>query len=231
MGNFQGDGEFRSKRRTKTERRSNASFGLTYVEVFHLVLARSTCHSAYLLTPQCLSAEPPQQGRDGCKGGSGYHEIDSRKPMPPTPPLIEAEQLDFPDGKNTFAATLPHCRGKLGLKHLELTTACDAFQESRGQPRVVVRPRSAAHGTSGGLIIISSCRRGRKQPASRDPTQAGRLGRSDKSRRASGHPSPLGWDFGSAGCQMRRFGGSCHPLFDLCRSGRDSFDLFWRRPH
>ncbi|MFY9874183.1 MAG: hypothetical protein WAL20_00805, partial [Rhodomicrobium sp.] len=40
LENFQGDGEFRSKRRTTTERRSNASFGLTYVEVFceiHLV--------------------------------------------------------------------------------------------------------------------------------------------------------------------------------------------------
>jgi len=65
------------------------------------------------------------------------------------PSSDEAEQLDFRGGKNTLAATLLHCRGKLGIKHLELATACDAFQESRRQLRVVVYPRPAAHGISG----------------------------------------------------------------------------------
>jgi hypothetical protein len=84
LENFQGDGEFRSKRRTTPERRSNASFGLAYVEVFHLVLARSTCHSA-------SPADPPQQRREGCKGGSGYHEIDGRKPHAAETAADEAE--------------------------------------------------------------------------------------------------------------------------------------------
>ena len=189
MENFQGDGEFRSKRRTKTERRSNASFGLTYVEVFHLVLARSTCHSA-----------SPAKRRL-----QRWFRL-SRNRRPEThaahPAADEAEQLDFPGSKNTLAATLPG-RGKLGLKHLELATACDAFQESRGQPRVVVRPRPAAHGTSGRWCICIILPPRSQATCESRSYPAGRLGRSDKSRRASGHPSPLGWDFGSAGCQMR----------------------------
>ena len=43
--------------------------------------------------------------------------------MPPKPPLMKPNT----GNKSTLAATLPHCRGKLGLKHLELATACDAF--------------------------------------------------------------------------------------------------------
>jgi hypothetical protein len=65
---------------------------------------------------------------------------------------------------------LPHCRGKLGLKHLELATACDAFQESRGQPRVVVRPGQLCTAFLGVSIFVSSCRLGRNH-MSRDPTQ------------------------------------------------------------
>jgi hypothetical protein len=64
--------------------------------------------------------------------------------MPPSRPLMRPNSFDFGGGKNSLAATLPHCRGKLRLKHLELATACDAFQESRGQPRVVVRPGDCA---------------------------------------------------------------------------------------
>jgi hypothetical protein len=108
LENFQGDGEFRSKRRTKTERRSNASFGLTYVEVFHLVLARSTCHSAHLLS--LLNSEE--------KVGKVVPAITrstAGNPMPPKPPLMKPDT----GSKSTLAATLPHCRGKLGLKRLE----------------------------------------------------------------------------------------------------------------
>jgi hypothetical protein len=57
--------------------------------------------------------------------------------MPPEPPLMKPNT----GSKSTLAATLPHCRGKPGFKHLELATPCDAFQESRGQPGVVARPR------------------------------------------------------------------------------------------
>ena len=61
------------------------------------------------------------------------------------------------------------------------------------------RLRTAFLGVS---VFVSSCRLGRKHCESRS-YPAGRLGRSDKSRRPSGRPSPLGWDFGSVGCQMR----------------------------
>jgi hypothetical protein len=35
--------------------------------------------------------------------------------MPPKPSLMKPNT----GSKSTLAATLPHCRGKLGLKHLE----------------------------------------------------------------------------------------------------------------
>jgi hypothetical protein len=46
--------------------------------------------------------------------------------MPPTRPLMKPNSLISAAAKNSLAATLPHCRGKLGLKHLELATACDS---------------------------------------------------------------------------------------------------------
>jgi hypothetical protein len=82
LENFQGDGEFRSKKQTKTERRSNASFGLTYVEVF--------CE---IHLPQCLTSRTSSTGKDGCKGGFGYREIEGRRPMPPARPLMKPNSL------------------------------------------------------------------------------------------------------------------------------------------
>ena len=55
-----------------------------------------------------------------------------------------------PDGlRATSGVVMKYRDGKLGPKHLELATAGDAFQESCGQPRVLVRPWPAVHGISG----------------------------------------------------------------------------------
>ena len=82
--------------------------------------------------------------------GPGYHEIDGRKPDAAQTAADEAEQLDFRGGKNTLAATLPHCRGKLGLKHLELATAGDAWNlvDSQGWLCTPGRLRSAFLGVN-----------------------------------------------------------------------------------
>jgi len=112
LENFQGDREFRSKRRTKTERRSNASFGPAYVELF--------CE---IHLPQCHSATVPHLLNLLNREETVAKVVPAiSKSRPETyaahPAADEAEQLNFRGGKNTLTATSPHCRGKLGFKHL-----------------------------------------------------------------------------------------------------------------
>jgi hypothetical protein len=53
--------------------------------------------------------------------------------MPPKPPLMKPNA----GSKNTLAATLPHCRGKLGLKHFLYHPAASVASNLR----VAILPR------------------------------------------------------------------------------------------
>ena len=93
-------------------------FRADLVEVFHPVLAGSVSTVPHLLS--LLNREETL-----AKVVPAITKSTAGNPMPPKPPLMKPNNGGIKT--HTRPTTLPHRRGKLGLKPLELATACDAF--------------------------------------------------------------------------------------------------------